>query len=115
MRARRTRYGPARLSRRASGIGLERHGRHAVSRAGTTGTESGIGKGRNARTRPPDEVRRGHVKPSPIARRPSRHGREAVSRRGRQGAKAEASLSESLCVRHKLMAKEPLYATQTQG
>ncbi|WP_254222164.1 hypothetical protein [Burkholderia multivorans] len=25
------------------------------------------------------------------------------------------SLSESLCVRHKLMAKEPLYATQTQG
>ncbi|AYZ01576.1 hypothetical protein EGY19_30405 [Burkholderia multivorans] len=26
-----------------------------------------------------------------------------------------ASLSESLCVRHKLMAKEPLYATQTQG
>ncbi|WP_230955648.1 hypothetical protein, partial [Burkholderia multivorans] len=26
-----------------------------------------------------------------------------------------SSLSESLCVRHKLMAKEPLYATQTQG
>ncbi|OMG71515.1 hypothetical protein BW685_20580 [Burkholderia ubonensis] len=25
------------------------------------------------------------------------------------------SLSETLCVRHKLMAKEPLYATQTQG
>ncbi|PNE89609.1 hypothetical protein A8H30_05315 [Burkholderia thailandensis] len=25
------------------------------------------------------------------------------------------SLSECLCVRHKLMAKEPLYATQTQG
>ncbi|QDW54911.1 hypothetical protein FFI87_032220 [Burkholderia sp. KBS0801] len=25
------------------------------------------------------------------------------------------SLSEPLCVRHKLMAKEPLYATQTQG
>ncbi|NBC94709.1 hypothetical protein GT630_28755, partial [Burkholderia thailandensis] len=28
---------------------------------------------------------------------------------------ARASLSECLCVRHKLMAKEPLYATQTQG
>ncbi|MDI6017849.1 hypothetical protein QLQ97_11420, partial [Burkholderia pseudomallei] len=27
----------------------------------------------------------------------------------------EQSLSECLCVRHKLMAKEPLYATQTQG
>ncbi|HDV6321953.1 TPA: hypothetical protein RJR38_003806 [Burkholderia multivorans] len=27
----------------------------------------------------------------------------------------DESLSESLCVRHKLMAKEPLYATQTQG
>ncbi len=26
-----------------------------------------------------------------------------------------ASLSECLCVRHKLMAKEPRYATQTQG
>ncbi|MCA8482240.1 hypothetical protein LGN35_30415, partial [Burkholderia multivorans] len=25
------------------------------------------------------------------------------------------SLSELLCVRHKLMAKEPRYATQTQG
>ncbi|RQQ43861.1 hypothetical protein DF145_28210 [Burkholderia stagnalis] len=25
------------------------------------------------------------------------------------------SLSECLCVRHKLMAKEPRYATQTQG
>ncbi|MDN7702293.1 hypothetical protein QZM15_27835 [Burkholderia sp. AU44665] len=25
------------------------------------------------------------------------------------------SLSESLCVRHKLATKEPLYATQTQG
>ncbi|AIS95133.1 transposase, Mutator family protein [Burkholderia thailandensis MSMB59] len=38
-----------------------------------------------------------------------------------QAATAEAaaaaleSLSECLCVRHKLMAKEPLYATQTQG
>ncbi len=28
---------------------------------------------------------------------------------------ARVSLSESLCVRHKLTAKEPLYATQTQG
>ncbi|WP_216613549.1 hypothetical protein, partial [Burkholderia thailandensis] len=28
---------------------------------------------------------------------------------------AVLSLSECLCVRHKLMAKEPLYATQTQG
>ncbi|WP_175753205.1 hypothetical protein [Burkholderia ambifaria] len=27
----------------------------------------------------------------------------------------KTSLSEPLCVRHKLMAKEPLYATQTQG
>ncbi|MBU9311856.1 hypothetical protein [Burkholderia multivorans] len=28
---------------------------------------------------------------------------------------ADGSLSELLCVRHKLMAKEPRYATQTQG
>ncbi|MBY4755806.1 hypothetical protein, partial [Burkholderia dolosa] len=28
---------------------------------------------------------------------------------------ADTSLSELLCVRHKLMAKEPRYATQTQG
>ncbi|WP_155628826.1 hypothetical protein, partial [Burkholderia stagnalis] len=27
----------------------------------------------------------------------------------------DTSLSECLCVRHKLMAKEPRYATQTQG
>ncbi|MBU9258550.1 RHS domain-containing protein, partial [Burkholderia multivorans] len=30
-------------------------------------------------------------------------------------AARKASLSELLCVRHKLMAKEPRYATQTQG
>ncbi|PRH21569.1 hypothetical protein C6T53_20665 [Burkholderia multivorans] len=30
-------------------------------------------------------------------------------------APADVSLSDLLCVRHKLMAKEPRYATQTQG
>ncbi|MDN7981859.1 RHS repeat-associated core domain-containing protein [Burkholderia multivorans] len=31
------------------------------------------------------------------------------------GVEPHGSLSELLCVRHKLMAKEPRYATQTQG
>ncbi|WP_193727349.1 hypothetical protein, partial [Burkholderia sp. BE24] len=31
------------------------------------------------------------------------------------GGSIGSNLSECLCVRHKLMAKEPLYATQTQG
>ncbi|WP_208449020.1 hypothetical protein, partial [Burkholderia dolosa] len=33
----------------------------------------------------------------------------------RRGNAKKPSLSELLCVRHKLMAKEPRYATQTQG
>ncbi|QDW52794.1 hypothetical protein FFI87_021135 [Burkholderia sp. KBS0801] len=36
-------------------------------------------------------------------------------RRRRRRRRKITSLSEPLCVRHKLMAKEPLYATQTQG
>ncbi|MBF3900186.1 transposase, partial [Burkholderia pseudomallei] len=38
----------------------------------------------------------------------AKYGREVIDR-------VPPSLSECLCVRHKLMAKEPLYATQTQG
>ncbi len=83
--ARRTRYGPARLRRRASGVGLERHGRHAVSRAGRTGIQRG-----NRKRKQCARARRARYGPARLSHLASgvalrRDGRDAVSRAGRTG------------------------------
>ncbi len=85
MRARRTRYGPARLRRRASGVGLERHGRHAVSRAGRMGIQRG-----NRKRKQCARARRARYGPARLSHLASgvalrRDGRDAVSRAGRTG------------------------------
>ncbi|MDR8874693.1 hypothetical protein FEP63_03875 [Burkholderia multivorans] len=83
--ARGTRYGPARLRRRASGVGLERHGRHAVSRAGRTGIQRG-----NRKRKQCARARRARYGPARLSHLASgvalrRDGRDAVSRAGRTG------------------------------
>lgn len=79
--------GTARLSRLASCAGLERDGRHAVSRAGRTGIKGNRKRKQCARARTPDEVRPGEVESSRIGRRAQapRASRDIASRKDWDG------------------------------